>query len=109
MSAEPSNIACKLDSPELARRKAWITDEVISRADHIGELDDGVLLRFDDADAHSATVLQLVELERRCCPFITFTVRYDAEQGPLTLLLTGSPETKAFIRAELRVQMRGSQ
>lgn len=103
MTEHPAGIACNLDSPERARRNAWISDELLSRADYIEDVADGIVLRFDDVDAHTATVLEFVEVERKCCPFITFTLRYHAHQGPLTLTLAGSPEAKDFIKAELGI------
>ena len=38
--------------------------------------------------------------ERLCCPFFDIDVRFDRENGPLWLRLTGRPGTKEFIKAE---------
>ena len=38
--------------------------------------------------------------ERLCCPFFDIDVRFDRENGPLWLRLTGRPGTKDFIKAE---------
>ena len=103
MIDKTDGIACNLDSLERARRKAWITDELLSRANYVEDVADGLVLRFDDPEVHTAMVLEFVEAERQCCPFITFTLRYHAHHGPLTLTLAGSPEAKAFIRVELGI------
>ena len=47
-------------------------------------------------------VAEWLELERRCCPFLTFELRWAAgEDERARLTLTGPPGTKAFLAAEL--------
>jgi hypothetical protein len=41
--------------------------------------------------------------ERRCCPFITFTITVAADGGPVWLHLTGDAEIKDVIRAEFGI------
>ena len=36
--------------------------------------------------------------ERLCCPFFDIDLRFDRENGPLWLRLTGRPGTKEFIK-----------
>jgi hypothetical protein len=38
--------------------------------------------------------------ERLCCPFFDIELRFDRENGPLSLRLTGRPGTKEFIKEE---------
>ena len=38
--------------------------------------------------------------ERLCCPFFEIELRFDRENGPLWLRLTGRPGTKEFIKME---------
>ena len=38
--------------------------------------------------------------ERLCCPFFDIELRFDRENGPLWLCLTGRPGTKEFIKEE---------
>src|SRR5438876_5033605 len=38
--------------------------------------------------------------ERSCCPFFDIGLRFDRENGPLWLRLTGRPGTKVFIKME---------
>jgi hypothetical protein len=38
--------------------------------------------------------------ERLCCPFFDIDLRFDREDGPLWLRLTGRPGTKEFIKEE---------
>jgi hypothetical protein len=39
----------------------------------------------------------LVDLERQCCPFLTFQIVVEAQSGPLRLLVTGPAGAKAVI------------
>ena len=41
--------------------------------------------------------------ERLCCPFFDIDVRFERENGPLWLRLTGRPGTKEFIKMELGI------
>ena len=41
--------------------------------------------------------------ERLCCPFFDIDLRFDKENGPLWLRLTGPPGTKDFIKMELGI------
>jgi len=41
--------------------------------------------------------------ERLCCPFFEIALRFDKENGPLWLRLTGRPGTKEFIKMELGI------
>jgi hypothetical protein len=41
--------------------------------------------------------------ERLCCPFFDIDVRFDRENGPLWLRLTGRPGTKEFIKEEFGI------
>jgi len=41
--------------------------------------------------------------ERLCCPFFDIELRFDRENGPLWLRLTGRPGTKDFIKMELGI------
>jgi hypothetical protein len=41
--------------------------------------------------------------ERLCCPFFDIELRFDRENGPLWLRLTGRPGTKEFLKMELGI------
>jgi hypothetical protein len=63
------------------------------------ELRDGYELRFP-AGAFPL-VAAFVEQERHCCPFFSFRLTVPPGEVAITLHITGSPEAKAVIRAEL--------
>jgi hypothetical protein len=64
------------------------------------ELPDGYEFEFP---ANNNTYQLLTEWafeERLCCPFFDISLRFDREDGPLWLRLTGRPGTKEFIKEE---------
>lgn len=42
--------------------------------------------------------------ERKCCPFLTFTLEINPADGPVSLTLTGPEGTRAFLEAELPIR-----
>ena len=49
---------------------------------------------------------RFVENERKCCPFLTFTIEVSGHSGPIWLEVTGPEGTREFLDAELP-QIRG--
>jgi hypothetical protein len=46
------------------------------------------------------TAAEWVALERKCCPFFTFTINVGRDAGPVWLEVKGSEGVKTFIRSE---------
>jgi len=98
---QQAEIACKLLGPEFAERKEAITQDLFTHAERVDELPDGFAYQFPASDPWPAKVLEFVAAERQCCPFFTFEMVFEPNEGPLWLRLRGSEEIKAFIQAEL--------
>ena len=67
------------------------------------ELPDGYAWRFASEDYRDLAAF--IDDERRCCPFLTFTLTLAPDGGPLWLRLTGGGEIKRFLQAELGVAL----
>lgn len=63
------------------------------------ELPDG--LAFSFAAEAFPEAARFVDNERRCCPFLAFTLELRPDSGPLTLRLTGPDGIREFLAAEL--------
>ncbi|MGQ9928673.1 MAG: hypothetical protein ACUVS4_17650 [Chloroflexaceae bacterium] len=50
-----------------------------------------------------ALVAAFVEVERRCCPFLTFHIDVLPGETTIILRITGSPEARAIIATELPI------
>jgi hypothetical protein len=95
-------VAC---NPHALPPEEWAAHQATAQrlfaVDCIGreELPDGYAFRFPAAAL--PLVAAFVAGERRCCPFLTFVVEVPPGEAPIRLRLTGSPEAKAVIAAEL--------
>jgi hypothetical protein len=67
------------------------------------ELDHGFELRVDLAKLDLPTLAEWIALERRCCPFLDFTIELAAGDGPVRLALRGGDGVKDFLRAEMNL------
>src|SRR4051794_37061097 len=79
----PSPLACDLTAISAAERAAHhaLAEHVLVEAvQEVQELADGYAFRFAAADY--PTVTEFVANERLCCPFFTFTLQVQADQGP---------------------------
>ena len=64
------------------------------------ELPDGYELELPADNKTYQLLTEWAFQERLCCPFFEIALRFDRENGPLWLRLTGRPGTKEFIREE---------
>jgi hypothetical protein len=104
MSEEPgaTPVAC---NPQARAAEDWATHQATTEQlfgelpEPAEELSDGYAFRFPAATL--PLVAAFVEYERRCCPFFTFHLTVPPGEAAITLSMTGSPEAKAVIRAEL--------
>jgi hypothetical protein len=94
-------IACNLLGRKFAERKEAISRERFAHADRVEELSDGFGYRFPAAEPWAAKVLEFIAAEKQCCPFFTFEVVFEPNDGPLWLRLRGSKSIKDFVLAEL--------
>lgn len=95
-AVEETPIACNLTGAELAERG----DEVgalFQEVDEVRELADGYAFRFAGSDATAARLLQFTLEERRCCPFFTFELAFEPNEGPIWVRLRGSASIKEFV------------
>jgi hypothetical protein len=102
-TSSPPPVACNrgaLDDTQRARQhalEARLAAAVLERH----ELADGFAFTLDAARLSLAEVGEWIGLEARCCPFLDFDLRRPAGDGGAVLTLTGSPEAKAVVAAEL--------
>ena len=64
-------------------------------------VEEGYRLRFAPGDL--ADVARFVELESRCCPFLSFRIDLTAGEGALWLIISGPPGARAVLDAELEL------
>lgn len=89
-------IACALDQAQLAERKGLV-ERLAEEATERQTLPNGVRLRFEAIAGRATELAKFVDMERSCCPFLTF--RIDAKPGDcISLELTGPIPAQEIIR-----------
>ena len=98
-------LSCRLVGRAFVERKDAITRDLFAHAERVEELPDGFAWRFRSDEPWPTTVLAFIAAERQCCPFFTFEVVFEPNDGPLWLRLRGPEGAKAFIRREVGTQL----
>jgi hypothetical protein len=92
-------IACYLTDKELqARRKNYLDKAAESLIDS-AELSDGFVFRFPLAEATLQNLAEIIDLERKCCPFLNFRLTLEAGDEFVSLALTGAEGTKEIVKS----------
>ena len=96
-------IFCNLKALTAAERHEHATRTVrlISAVVNVENVAGGYRLHFNAA-LPAADILQWIDAERRCCPFMDFEMRLERENGPRWLQLTGREGVKAFLSKEIK-------
>ena len=100
-SAEKVAIACTLTTQdEVLRRKEVV--ELLRQVSDWAELDDGFAFRVQWSEAAAENILKFIAFERRCCRFLAFELKFEANEGSIWLHMRGPDGTKEFIRDGLQ-------
>lgn len=91
-------IFCELTPAEFQERRRTVLDAVKQSIRGIRELDDGYSVSFPSTSESLKDLTSLVDLERQCCPFLTFRITVEANAGPVWLEITGPEGTKDFLK-----------
>ena len=90
-------IACNLTETELRQRRQAIMSAFGNIQVTVSDLPDGYAYIFPATSEALMEIARLVDLERECCPFLTFRIVVEASQEPMRLEVTGPKEAKAVI------------
>jgi len=95
-------VACSLTEPELRERRSAVLQKVGQAVLEVVEAENGYAYRFPSDDEWLGELINLVRLERQCCPFLTFRISIEPGGGPVWLELTGQGGTKEFLSSFLQ-------
>jgi hypothetical protein len=90
-------IACSLNEAELRERRQTIMKSFSSMEVRGTELPAGYAYSVPATSEVLTQVTQLVDMERLCCPFLTFTIIIEPAGKGIRLEITGPKEAKALI------------
>src|SRR5690348_6481687 len=95
-NTQETPIACNLSGAELATRGDEVKN-LFEETEQVMELEDGYAFRFPCSDEYATRLLEFTLAERRCCPFFTFELAFEPNEGQVWLRLRGSADIKAFV------------
>ena len=100
MAPNESPIACVLAAldPDQRQRHQRLVGELRKVVTGVMELSDGFALRLRDDDTTWMNTAEFITLERRCCPFLGFSLDSESEHGSCSIRITGRPGVKEFLR-----------
>jgi hypothetical protein len=90
-------IACTLTEAERRERRRTILNSIRGAAFDVTPLPLGYSYRFNPTSEVPAELARLVDLERQCCPFLTFRITVPADRQPLCLEITGPSDANEVI------------
>lgn len=105
-SGEESFFACNMLAldPEERDRHKTVTQQVLAATKEVQALDDGYAFLFPAERLTVLLVSEFIVRERLCCPFLTFELIVEPDDGPLWMRLRGREGIKDFIKAELGIK-----
>lgn len=100
---EPQPLACDLTAiPASDREEHIITaPQLFQTAHEVRELPDGYAFRFLNEPGKFMAIAKYIDNERLCCPFFSFSLDIQANQGALWLQLTGQEGAKELLKIGL--------
>jgi hypothetical protein len=96
-------LACDLTAIPADQRGAYqaLVRDLMGSATSIRDVPDGLVFEWSLSRYESVT--RWIDFERRCCPFLTFTLTVSQGQELLAARATGPEGAAAFLRAELNL------
>jgi len=94
-------VACTLNEPDLAKRRAGLFTDLARRRQEARWLAEGVILQYSPEQGTLALLGEFIHLERQCCPFLRFQLTVEPGGGPTWLEMTGPPGTRDFLAHEI--------
>jgi hypothetical protein len=90
-------IACTLNETEFQKRRQTILRLIGGAALKVAPLPMGRAFHFEPTSEILSQLVSLVDLERRCCPFLTFRIVVEPANRPICLEVTGPAEAQSMI------------
>ena len=92
-------IACHLTDKELQTRRKNYLDQAAESLIDSAELSDGFVYRFPLRESTLQNLAEIIDLERKCCPFLNFRLTIESGADLVSLELTGAEGTKEIVKS----------
>ncbi|WP_215241142.1 tetraspanin family protein [Dyadobacter helix] len=91
-------LACKLTDKDQIKRMQQLHQTLFKKIDKTIEEPTSYELVFDNADSTlSKDLFDFIQFERLCCPWLNFQLTYQPGEGPVSLKMGNSVETKEMV------------
>jgi hypothetical protein len=93
-------IACNLDalSPSERARRSELARMIQKSSTSLEETDSGYRVQLPTDSEICERALELILLERRCCPFLCLELAFEPGTGAVALAIGGASGVKQFLR-----------
>jgi hypothetical protein len=91
-------IVCTLTDKELQERRKNVLQKTAQSLIEVRELRDGFAYKFPAKNAVLQDLINVINLERKCCPFLNFRL-VEAQNDFVSLELTGREGIKEMLKA----------
>lgn len=102
MSDDPP-IACNLIDRKQIEHRQEVIAELFKDSRQVTELADGYALSYPGSAQWATKLLEFIVVERSCCPFFTFELVFEPNQGPILLRLRGAEGVKELMEEQLNI------
>ncbi len=105
VEVQRSPLACDLAGfdDESRRCRSELVKKMQTGLQEMWELPDGYGMALDPGSSMLVDMVELIVLERLCCPFLKFELTVPEENGPIRLKITGREGAKKFLAEEFGV------
>jgi hypothetical protein len=94
-------LACDANALTPEQRERWVKDiapKLYREVQKIQEIPDGWAWRLPSTPEVLFLLAEELNVERLCCPFVTYTLEIEPNRGPFWLRMTGGEGVKAFLK-----------
>jgi hypothetical protein len=90
-------VACALSREDLRIRRGELLPGLATRAERIEYVDGGVRLHMPASTDGVASIARVVDAERHCCRFLSFTITAEPDLGAVTVTVTAPPDAQQLL------------
>jgi len=92
-------LACKLTDREQIKRMNELHQTIFKKVDKAVEHPKNYELIFQHPDSTlTVEIAEFIHFERFCCPWLLFQLSFQPNEGPISLKMGDSPETKEMVK-----------
>lgn len=100
-------LACKLTDKDQIKRMNELHQTLFKKVTRAVEHPNSYELVFDKSDnAIIGDIAEFIKFERLCCPWLMFHLTFQPEEGPISLKMGDSVETKEMVYLVMELDKR---